>query len=193
MWKVLTKYIFWTVISLNKLIVISGTGERIFHCTSSKILESNWTQPPSFPGPRWFSHDTCVLPQWPPKTQLRTNMTSQMELRFAGIFRGAQFGNHWYNTYIQRTEYWGLFLSARCTLLARKAGFLLETARKGRKAVLCSELGLYDRAIKWPVGCHFYFLELVKWRDGRLVQCSGTWWLGDNSLSLSTLPFMHSA
>jgi hypothetical protein len=26
MWKVLDKYIFWTIISLNKYIVISGTG-----------------------------------------------------------------------------------------------------------------------------------------------------------------------
>jgi hypothetical protein len=100
------------------------------------------------------------------------------------------------NTQTQRSGIAGDCFSMRQSLASLEGRLLLWNCRGRSEAVrvLCSKLGLYDRTIKWPVGCRFYFLQLVKWRNRRLCAVFGKWWLGEDSswftpiLSLSLTP-----
>jgi hypothetical protein len=69
---------------IQLIIIISGTDEPVDRRTFSQIVESNWTQAPTFPFPlilaRYLYFITATA-----ETQLHTNEKSQIELKFSEL------------------------------------------------------------------------------------------------------------
>jgi hypothetical protein len=93
------------------------------------------------------------------------------------------------NTQNQRIEITVDCFSIRQTIASSEG----RTGRSEVVTVLCCRLGLYDMTMRWSVDCHFYFLQLVKSRDGRLCAVFGKVWLGKGSRWSTHLYFLcHS-
>lgn len=84
-------------------------GESLVCHITYQILESGWTQSPSFPVTQRFSHNTCILSRRLPKTQLRINMTLAYGIKIPKALPlscGYSFLLIWMETYSYAGRLW---------------------------------------------------------------------------------------